>query len=67
MNHGADKRSLLREEQILELIPVSKSTFRRWIQNGHFPQGIKLTERIRVWPSEVVHAWIENFLHSARQ
>jgi len=51
---------LLREDQILELIPVSKSTFRRWIKIERFPAGFKISERITVWPSHVVFDWIEN-------
>jgi len=49
---------LLRESQILALIPVSKSTFRRWVSSGEFPQGFKVSERIVVWRSEDVHNWI---------
>ncbi len=52
--------SLLRESQILRLIPVSRSTFRRWIKEGKFPAGVKVTERISMWHSYVVFDWIRN-------
>ncbi len=53
--------SFLRESQILQLIPVSKSTFRRWINEGKFPRGIKLSPRITVWLSADVYEWISKF------
>ncbi|CAN7493946.1 helix-turn-helix transcriptional regulator [Polaromonas sp. LjRoot131] len=52
--------SLLRERQILQLIPVSQSTFRRWVKDGKFPAGFKITGRITVWRSCVVFDWIKN-------
>lgn len=55
---------LLRERQILELIPVSRSTFRRWIKIGRFPAGFKVSERITVWCSYVVFDWIKRVQES---
>jgi len=50
----------LREAQIVpHLIPVSKATFRRWVRDGRFPAGIKLSSRITVWRTREVGAWIE--------
>lgn len=49
---------LLSEKQILELIPVSKSTFQRWIDDGKFPAGFKVSKRISLWRSEDVRQWI---------
>jgi len=51
---------LLSEKQILELIPVSKSTLRRWVEDGKFPEGFKVSERIVVWRGEDVRQWITN-------
>ena len=51
---------LLREDQILELIPMSRSTLRRLVKIGRFPAGFKVSERITVWPSQVVLDWIKN-------
>lgn len=63
MNNDEPKDlTLMRETQILELIPVSRSTFRRWVKSGKFPPGMKITERIRVWHRYLVLAWIKDFL-----
>ena len=55
---------LLRESQILQLIPVSRSTFRRWVKVGKFPAGFKVSERITMWPAYVVWDWIKRTLES---
>ena len=31
-------------------LPISRSTLWLWIRQGKFPPGIKLGERVRVWP-----------------
>ena len=50
---------LLREWQVREMVPVSRSTFRRLIAEGRFPAGIRISARIRVWRLSVVQAWIK--------
>lgn len=40
------------------LTGVSKSTLDRLIRAGTFPPPVHLGPRLRVWPSEVVHAWL---------
>jgi len=51
--------ALLRERQALELIPVSRATFRRWVRDGKFPNGFRLCGRIAVWRAADVYVWIE--------
>lgn len=50
---------LLRERQVLQLIPVSRATFHRWLRKGMFPMGYRLTPQIVVWRAEVVLDWID--------
>jgi prophage regulatory protein len=52
-------QALLRERQVLQLIPVSRATFRRWLRDGKFPAGFKLGGRIAVWRAAVVYDWID--------
>lgn len=40
---------LLRLKQVLELIPVSKSTWWDGVKNGKFPNSIKLGARTTCW------------------
>jgi len=51
---------LLRERQILQLIPVSRATLRRWLRDGSFPPSFKLSKRISVWRVSDVQDWILN-------
>ncbi|RLB37451.1 MAG: hypothetical protein DRH12_14340 [Deltaproteobacteria bacterium] len=43
------KDRLLRLKQVLELIPVSKSTWWAGIKEGRFPRPIKLGPRTTCW------------------
>lgn len=47
-----------RLNQILELIPIGRSTWWKWIADGKAPQGIKLGSKTTVWKTEVIHALI---------
>ena len=49
----------MRLPQILEFIPVSKSTFWLRIKQGKFPKGIKISSQITVWKSEDIRQLIE--------
>ena len=40
---------LLRLKQVLEFIPVSKSTWWAWCANGKAPKPIKLGEKTTCW------------------
>lgn len=56
---------LLREKQILKLVPVAHSTLWNWVRSGKFPAPIKLSEKVTVWSRESVLAWIEAKLAEA--
>lgn len=49
----------LRQPQVLDLIPISKSTLWRCIQARTFPQPVKLSQRVTAWRAEDVRKWIE--------
>ena len=51
--------SLLRLEQVLNLIPVSKSTWWAGCAEGKFPKPIKLSSRITVWRSTDINKFIQ--------
>lgn len=50
----------MRLPQILELIPVSKSTWWRGVNEKRFPQPVKLGKRTTAWRAEEIHAFIEH-------
>lgn len=51
---------LLRLKQVLENIPVSKSTIFQWVKDGKFPQPVKLSARCTAWRDEDVRKFSEN-------
>jgi len=50
---------LLRLPQVLELIPIGKSTWWTGVKSGKFPKPIKLSPRITMWRERDIHALIE--------
>jgi prophage regulatory protein len=53
-------QSLLRIDQVLAKIPVSRSHLWSEIAKGKFPRGIKLSARVTVWKSSDIQALIAN-------
>jgi predicted DNA-binding transcriptional regulator AlpA len=54
-------RRLMRVKDIVKpdgLLPICRSTLYLWIKEQKFPPGIKLGERVIVWDSHVVLAFI---------
>jgi len=43
------KEYFLRLPQVLEVLPVSKSTWWNGVREGIFPQPVKLTKRTTAW------------------
>lgn len=51
---------LLRMKQLLEIIPVSKSTLYKWVQDKKFPEpSKKYSSRCVVWCEDDVKKWME--------
>lgn len=50
--------TLLRLNQVLQIIPVSKSTWWDGIKKGKYPKPIKLSERCSVWRLEDIKSLI---------
>lgn len=51
----------IRLPQVLELIPVSKSTWWSGIQAGRYPKGCKLSPRTTAWRVEDIRQLIAEF------
>lgn len=50
------RRGFLRLPQVLEIFPVSKSTWWKGIKEGRFPKPVKLTERTSAWLLDDIEA-----------
>jgi len=54
-----DKPRLLRIRQVLEVVPVSRSTIWEWVKKGHFPKPMRIGARTTVWDEEEVNDFIK--------
>ena len=52
------KSGFVRLPTILELIPVSRSTFFEMVSRGEFARPVKLSSRVSAWRVEDVNAFI---------
>jgi predicted DNA-binding transcriptional regulator AlpA len=55
---------LLRLKQILQFIPVSRSTWLAGVKTGRFPQPLKLGPRTTAWRVTDIHALINYGVHN---
>jgi len=53
-------QGLLRQKQVLKLIPVSPAAWWRGIQDGRYPKGHKLGPKTTVWKAEDIQALIDH-------
>lgn len=56
----------LRINQVLEIIPVSRSTWWQKVKEGHYPKGVKLSKRTTAWRESEIMALIERLTTEAR-
>ena len=49
---------LLRLPQVLNLVPIGRSTLWAYVAKGKFPQPVKISERCTAWRESDVHAWL---------
>lgn len=64
------KSVFLRLPQVLEIIPVSKSTWWSGIREGKYPKPIKLSERTSAWLQADIDALCERLAaagHESRE
>lgn len=51
---------LLRVKQVLQLIPISRSSWFAGVKSGRYPQPFKLSARTTVWRTRDIIALINN-------
>lgn len=55
------EEGFVRLDQVLAVIPVSRSTWFRGIESGTFPKPVKLGKRASAWRVEEIRKCIESF------
>ncbi len=53
------KTGYVRLPVVLNVFPVSKSTWWAGIKSGKYPRGVKLSPRVTAWKVEEIRALIE--------
>jgi predicted DNA-binding transcriptional regulator AlpA len=61
MESNISAKRYLRLPQVLELVPVGKSTWWAGCKTGRFPKPVKLGPRTTAWRAEDIVALLEQF------
>ena len=56
--HTLPNQGYIRVSQLLQFIPVSRSTWWLWVKEGKAPAPIKLGPKITAWRVQEVHEFI---------
>ncbi len=54
-----DRRRLLRQKEVLKLVPISAATLWRWVKAGTFPEPLKLGPKTTAWRELDIMGWLE--------
>lgn len=56
------KNDLLKTGEVVAIVPFSRTTLKRLVAEGKFPQPFKLSPNLNLWHKSEVIAWVnENF------
>jgi prophage regulatory protein len=55
----SQRGGLIREKQVLKLLPIHRSTLWRWVRQGTFPQPSKVAPGVTAWSKADVTGWLE--------
>ena len=61
MDSNTSQKGFLRLNQVLELVPVGKSTWWAGCKSGRFPKPVKLGVRTTAWRMSDILALLEKF------
>ncbi len=55
----SDASRLLKAHEVCQMLGISKSTLRRMIRRGEFPEPLKLSPGASRWPKQDVYHYID--------
>jgi len=50
-------RPMLSEKQILDRLPIARSTLQKWEKEGDFPKSVQIGPNRKAWYEDEVAAW----------
>jgi prophage regulatory protein len=66
MIHGIPETGFVRLSQILEVIPIGKTSWWEGVKSGRFPKSVKLSERCTAWKAEDIRDLIKNLSETSQ-
>jgi len=51
---------LLRIKQVMQVVPLGRSTIWLKVKQGKFPQPVKLSERCTAWKESEIMSWMDS-------
>jgi prophage regulatory protein len=48
---------MLSERQILDLLPIARSTLQQWEKHGNFPRAVTIGPNRKAWYADEVDEW----------
>jgi prophage regulatory protein len=57
---------LLRLNEVLKLVGISRSTLYRLLSEGDFPERVYISERCVGWTEDSIHDWVVKKLEQQR-
>lgn len=64
-NSAISEERLLRLQEVLHRVGVSRSSWYAGIQRGIFPPPVKLGGKTAVWPSSTINQFIEGIIQTS--
>jgi predicted DNA-binding transcriptional regulator AlpA len=58
--HLGAPRRMMSEKQILDLLPIARSTLQNWIKAKEFPQPVSIGPNRKAWFADEVAVWQNN-------
>jgi predicted DNA-binding transcriptional regulator AlpA len=52
-----EPRRMMSEKQILDLLPIARSTLQNWEKDGLFPKSVPIGKNRKAWYADQVAAW----------
>ena len=65
MIHGIPETGFVRISQILEVIPLGKTSWWEGVKSGRFPKPVKLSARCTAWKAEDIRELIKRLAEQA--
>lgn len=53
--------ALLRLPEVLELVPISRSTWWAGVRDGRFPKPVKIGDRVSAWRARDIKQLLDSF------